>query len=151
MCLPYFFFLPEPFNQIPIRVPYFTVYLIFVIAGWPADEFQLVLYIMSIKGLQFLTSGIGMMCFAAFKYFMCVHPGGPHDCDKYGPGANVPVVTGLIDWFGISILVWIAFLWLPCSVRSAGLRDMLPAADDDEAGEGSGRTCCGAARERGKG
>jgi len=132
MCMPCFSFLPPPLNYIPVRVPFFTLYLVLVVTGCPADEFQLVQYIMSIKGLQFICSGIGMMCYAAYTYYMCVHPGGKHTCDDYGPGAAYPVVVSIIDWFGTCVLVWIAFLWLPCSVRSAGIRDPVEEQEEEQ-------------------
>lgn len=154
MCMPNFSFLPEPWNCIPIRVPFFTVYLICVVTGCPADEFQLVQFIMAIKGLQFVCSGVLMMCIAAYMYFMCVHPGGKHTCDQSGPGAKQPLFVSLTDWLGTCILVWVAFLWLPCSSRSAGSRDEfeLEAEEGDvrEAREVTA-TCCGGVRDSDKG
>jgi len=162
MCLPCFSFLPEPFRAIPVRVPFFIVYLICIVTGCPADEFQLVQFIMAIKGLQFICSGVLMMCTAAYMYYMCVHPGGTHDCDIRGPGVKQDLMVSLTDWIGTCVLVWVAFLWLPCSERSAGLRDVVEAgegsnepqnsqnaqsSDAEEAGTG----CCGAKRERDKG
>merc|ERR1712050_96298 len=90
------------------------------------------------------------MCFAAFQYFMRVHPDGSHTCALTGPGAKIPLILSLVDWFGISILVWVAFLWLPCSTRSAGLREIIPEQlEDEEAASNSiskrigGSGCCG--------
>jgi len=170
MCLPSFSFLPNPFRAIPVRVPFFVVYLICVVTGYPADEFQLVQYIMSIKGLQFLCSGIGMMCYAAFQYYMCVHPGGTHTCDKSGPGAKQDLLVSVTDWIGTCSLVWIAFLWLPCSERSAGIREIPDSNNTNQTNAGevpaqnananteadgeveAGNGCCGAkAWEREKG
>jgi len=113
-------------------VPFFVMYLIFIITGKPADEFQLVQFIMAIKGLQFICSGVLMMCIAAYMYYMCVHPGGFHTCDETGPGVKQDILVSLSDWMGTCVLVWVAFLWLPCSERSAGLRDL---TGDGEGGD----------------
>jgi len=141
MCCPCFTFLPPPFQAIPIRVPFFVLYLILIVTGHPADEFQLVQYIMAIKGLQFLCSGILMMCYAAYLYYMCVNQDGTHSCDKTGPGAKQDLLVSITDWLGTCILVWVAFLWLPCSERSAGNRDFMEEEEDEE--EASGSRCCG--------
>uniref|UniRef100_A0A6T0SWT4 Uncharacterized protein n=1 Tax=Alexandrium monilatum TaxID=311494 RepID=A0A6T0SWT4_9DINO len=162
MCLPSFSFLREPFRAIPVRVPFFIIYLICVVTGCPADEFQLVQFIMAIKGLQFICSGVLMMCTAAYMYYMCVHPGGTHDCDTRGPGVNQDLFVSVTDWIGTCVLVWVAFLWLPCSQRSAGLRDPI----EDQIGDGNAGNannsagpqepqeaevgCCGAKRWEGE-
>merc|ERR1719277_2230835 len=106
MCLPSFSFLPEPFNRIPVRVPYFTLYLILIwVAGGKdeprPDEYQIVLFIMSIKGLQALSSGIILMCIAACQYYICVdmRKGGQHSCDVTGPGVTIPLEISFVDWF----------------------------------------------------
>jgi len=122
-----------------MRVIFFAVLLIMVAAGCPADEYQLVQYILAFKGTQFISSGVAMACVAAIKYYLCVHPGGEHTCDVDGPGANQDVPTSAVDFLGSCILTWIAFLLLPCSQRSAGMREI--GAQDEEAGEA--RTCCG--------
>lgn len=156
MCMPCFSFLPEPYRDIPVRVPFFCMYLLFIVTGCPADEFQLVQFIMAIKGLQFICSGVLMMCIAAYMYYMCVHPGGFHTCDTAGPGVKQDIVVSIADWIGTCVLVWVAFLWLPCSERSAGARDIaIEEADNappapgsptgsNDAEEARGRGCCGA-------
>lgn len=133
MCLPSFSFAPAPFNMIPVRVPFFILYIILIMCGNPPDEYQLVLYIMSIKGLMAVSSGICAMCIAATQYYMCVHPGSVHTCEKSGPGVTIPIIISMVDWIGISSLVWMAFLALPYSVRTAGVREII--VDEEEGNE----------------
>lgn len=52
---------------------------------------------------------------------MCLSP--PED----GPGANQDLFTGLVDFIGSTLLTWLAFVLLPTSVRSAGMREVTSA------------------------
>merc|ERR1719476_578064 len=93
--------------------------------GNPPDEFQLVSYIIGFKGSQFISSGVIQAVIAAVKYYMCVHPGGSHSCDTEGPGSTQDLGSGLVDFVGSCVLVWAAFLLLPYSATSAGLRSVV--------------------------
>mmetsp|Transcript_73292 Transcript_73292/g.184656 ORF Transcript_73292/g.184656 Transcript_73292/m.184656 type:complete len:471 (-) Transcript_73292:80-1492(-) len=135
-----------------IRVAFFSLMLLLIVAGNPADEYQLVTYIIGFKGSQFISSGVIQAIIAAIKYYLCVHPGGTHTCDVDGPGATQDLASGLADFLGSCILTWIAFLWLPCSNRSAGLKDIVDKeASSGGEGEAAGtvmeevpqRGCCG--------
>lgn len=83
-----------------IRVAFFTVLLFCIILGRPPDEYQIVTFILSFKGAQFLSSGVFMACVAAVKYYMCVKPGGTHTCDTEGPGVSQDLITSSVDFFG---------------------------------------------------
>mmetsp|Transcript_44995 Transcript_44995/g.143338 ORF Transcript_44995/g.143338 Transcript_44995/m.143338 type:complete len:515 (-) Transcript_44995:143-1687(-) len=115
-----------------IRVTFFTVMLACILRGAPADEYQLITFILTFKGTQVISSGAGMSVVAAYKYYMCVHPHQYHSCSMTGPGAKDDLVSGFVDFLGSCVLVWVAFLSLPCSVRSAGLRDL--TCEDEEEG-----------------
>ncbi|CAK8993010.1 Uncharacterized protein SCF082_LOCUS3319 [Durusdinium trenchii] len=121
-----------------IRVAFFTLILLLIIAGRPPDEYQMVTFILTFKGAQFLSSGVFMACLAAVKYYMCVKPGGTHTCDTEGPGVSQDLVTSSVDFFGSCLLVWIAFLLLPCSRSFGGVRDI--AEEKESKSEVSG--CC---------
>ena len=121
-----------------IRVTFFTVILICIILGRPPDEYQLVTFILTFKGAQFLSSGVVMACVAAVKYYMCVKPGGHHTCDVEGPGVSQDLITSSVDFFGSCFLVWIAFLLLPCSRSFGGTRDL----SEEEATETREKTSC---------
>merc|ERR1712178_531330 len=121
-----------------VRVAFFTVILIFMLLGCPADEYQLVQYILAFKGTQFISSGVAMACLTAVKYYLCVHPDGVHTCDKDGPGVNIDVFSSMSDFIGCCVLCWIVFLLLPTAQRSAGLKEI---ADDPEA-QKEGKLCC---------
>lgn len=127
-----------------VRVAFFSIILILMLAGCPADEYQLVQYILAFKGTQFISSGVCMAIFAAVKYYMCVLPGGRHTCDKNGPGVTTDVVSSAVDYFGCCILCWVVFILLRTSKRSAGLKDL---AEDPEAAEKA--KCCNWHQDRG--
>jgi hypothetical protein len=122
-----------------VRVAFFSVLLIFMLTGCPADEYQLVQYILAFKGTQFISSGICMAVYAAVQYYLCVNPGQEHTCDKTGPGVTTGNTSSAIDFFGCCILVWIVFFLLPSSIRSAGLREI---AEDPEATDDKKLCCC---------
>mmetsp|Transcript_156003 Transcript_156003/g.500250 ORF Transcript_156003/g.500250 Transcript_156003/m.500250 type:complete len:453 (+) Transcript_156003:105-1463(+) len=127
----WFFTILSLFTGYGIRIWFFAFVLMLIVTGCPADEFQLVSYILGFKGSQFISSGIIQACIAAVRYYMCVHPGGTHTCDVDGPGAREDIVSGLSDFLGSCILTWVAFFFLPCSGRSAGSRvvgEATPAA-----------------------
>lgn len=123
-----------------IRVAFFTIMLIMIVVGCPADEYQMVQYILAFKGTQFISSGICMAIMAAIKYYMCVKLDGTHTCDTEGPGVNIDTTTSAIDFFGCCILVWIAFFCLPCCKRSAGLKEIV--VETAQKGP-EGKNCCG--------
>lgn len=125
-----------------IRIGFFLTLLICIVTGRPADEYQLTAYIIGFKGSQFISSGVIQACQAAVRYYLCVHPGGTHTCDTDGPGANQDLVSGTIDFLGSCVLTWVAFFWLPCSARSAGMRVAVEKAEDEETGG-----CCGSASQ----
>jgi len=112
-----------------IRIIYFSVILVMLLRGCPADEFQLVSFVLSLKGSQFFSSGVVMSLRATVKYYSCVHGDLMHNCDTNGPGAYQDPLTGLVDFVGSCILAWVAFLCLPCSRPSAGTRDF--SLDDE--------------------
>eukprot|EP00931_Biecheleriopsis_adriatica_P102421 TRINITY_DN77399_c0_g1_i1.p1 TRINITY_DN77399_c0_g1~~TRINITY_DN77399_c0_g1_i1.p1 ORF type:complete len:473 (+),score=70.74 TRINITY_DN77399_c0_g1_i1:203-1420(+) len=126
-----------------IRVMLFFVFLVCILMGRPADEYQLTEYILGFKGMQFISSGVCLAIQAAVQYYMCVHHDGTHTCNEDGPGARQKIVYGLVDWWGSCILVWVAFLFLPCSNRTAGLRELgtdeSSAANENQMSQG----CCG--------
>jgi hypothetical protein len=83
-----------------------------------ADEFQLINFILSFKGMQFITMGV-IRALQGFAMFMlCTtgrgHPD-KHDCEDEGPGTNGAMLISSVAFFLQVILCWIAFLLLPCS------------------------------------
>lgn len=125
-----------------IRCMFFFLILLLILTGRPPDEYQLVGYIISFKGTQFISSGIVLATIAAVKYYLCVHPDGTHDCATKGPGADQDVMWTGIDFLASCIFVWIAFICLPCSARSAGVREI--GIDSEAQVEGANEDkCCG--------
>eukprot|EP00929_Paragymnodinium_shiwhaense_P076453 TRINITY_DN39314_c0_g1_i1.p1 TRINITY_DN39314_c0_g1~~TRINITY_DN39314_c0_g1_i1.p1 ORF type:complete len:335 (+),score=45.84 TRINITY_DN39314_c0_g1_i1:158-1162(+) len=123
-----------------VRVGFFVMVFAMILLGGPAaDEYQLVSFILSFKGTQFVSSGVCMAVMAAVRYYICVLPDGTHTCDVNGPGAVQDLFSGAIDILGSCFLVWAAFLALPYSTRSAGLRDDYQHGDAGSQPERGGR------------
>jgi len=83
------------------------------------DEYQLIGFILSSKGMQFLTSGVLQNALGAGQYYYAIH-----FCDlqeeciaRHTPGQGEPLVFALIDFFGSVSLVWMAFYLLPRSSK----------------------------------
>ncbi|CAJ1347804.1 unnamed protein product, partial [Effrenium voratum] len=129
-----------------VRVIFFAILLLCILGGNPPDEYQMVTFILSFKGAQFLSSGVLMACVAAVKYYMCVKPGGVHTCDTNGPGVSQDLVTSSVDFFGSCVLVWIAFLLLPWTASFGAARDL----DEDSGGTEKEEGCC-SKYDRGRG
>lgn len=137
-----------------IRVTFFLLLLVFIILGLPPDEYQLVTYILTFKGTQFLSSGILQAIVAAVRYYACVHPNGTHSCSESGPGQTQNLLSGLVDFLGSCMLTWAAFLLLPLSQRVAGTRGINAEADNSNNQEPLGpdeQRCCRYRLDRTKG
>ena len=133
-----------------IRVAFFALVLLCIVAGAPPDEYQTVCFILMFKGAQFLSSGVFMACLAAFEYYMCVKPGGTHTCDTEGPGVSQGLATSSVDFVGSCALVWLAFLLLPCTRSFAGAREITAQSDvKEEEQSGAEERCCFYDRSRG--
>lgn len=115
-----------------IRFVFFLFIFILIVRGCPPDTFQLINFILTFKGTQVISSGVVMSIIAAYRYYLCVHPNGFHTCDVNGPGSSTNLGRGgVLDFLGSCFLVWAAFLCLPCSNSSAGVREILPEEEDD--------------------
>mmetsp|Transcript_68292 Transcript_68292/g.177319 ORF Transcript_68292/g.177319 Transcript_68292/m.177319 type:complete len:542 (+) Transcript_68292:103-1728(+) len=119
-----------------LRTIWFSSILGMLLRGWPADEYQLVNFILTLKGSQVLCA-IFLSMVSTFKYYGCVHSDFAHTCDTDGPGAAADVASGITDFVGSCILVWVAFLSLPCSRSSAGSRKVGAEDDEDNLTDGS--------------
>jgi hypothetical protein len=98
----------------------FMFLLIFLLID-KSDEFQLINFILSFKGMQFLTMGIIRCCIGFTMFMICVpvhSKGGPHhDCEDNGPGAGGALFASGAGFFLQVLLVWIALFMLRCSVE----------------------------------
>ncbi|KNC49046.1 uncharacterized protein AMSG_05006 [Thecamonas trahens ATCC 50062] len=92
--------------------------IVFLVIDW-GDEYQLVHFILSFKGLQFVTTGFLPALISAVQFYVCTaHTG---RCDRDGPGE--PLWTyGL--FLGQILIVWLAFVLLPYSVKK-GARSLI--------------------------
>lgn len=82
------------------------------------DEYQLCLFILQFKGTQFLSHGVIRTITGFFLYLSCVTVPAKkdgHSCDESGPGIAGPFEIIMGGWILQVILIWIAFLLLPCS------------------------------------
>jgi len=112
------------------RVGFYSLILLLL---WAApdgvDEYQLTSFVLSAKGMQFLTSGVVNNAYGAADYYIALHVcDGDQDCIlRHTPGQNTSVVFPVIDFFGSVCLVWAAFWLLPRSTGH-GLRSRRAAA-----------------------
>jgi len=119
-------------SMIPdLRVAYYGLLLILFIVPGPADEHQLVQFIVQTKATQFLSSGIGLAFVGGMQYYMCVGEH-RHTCAQHGPGSSTTALMGAIDIIGTSSLVWLSFLMLPYSRRAEGESVRMEALYADE-------------------
>jgi len=115
-----------------IRVAFHLCLFILIVRSCPADSYQLVSFILGFKGTQVLSSGVAYAIIAACKFWDCIHSDMTHSCNVAGPGVDMDIWTGGVDFFGSTILVWVAFLWLPFSTNYAGSKDLDGAIADIE-------------------
>lgn len=91
--------------------------LIFIILD-KSDEYQLIFYILTFKGTQFLSHGIIRTIMGFFVYLSCVTAPGmedQHHCDADGPGMAGIYEIEVGGFLVQVLLVWIAFVLVPCS------------------------------------
>lgn len=86
-----------------------------------SDTFQLVQFILSFKGMQFITQGVIRSITGYFSFVACVTaPGNAsgHKCASSGPGVYGKLgIAGIIGYFFTCFLVWLAFALLRCSTE----------------------------------
>eukprot|EP00927_Polykrikos_kofoidii_P016836 TRINITY_DN17637_c0_g2_i1.p1 TRINITY_DN17637_c0_g2~~TRINITY_DN17637_c0_g2_i1.p1 ORF type:complete len:648 (-),score=95.69 TRINITY_DN17637_c0_g2_i1:115-2058(-) len=83
-----------------------------------SDEFQLVDFILRLKGLQFFSQGIMRCAIGYYLYFMCVTAPGDereHICEHHGPGLMGSYPTVIAAWLIQLLLMWTAYFFLRCS------------------------------------
>jgi len=133
-----------------VRVIYYIVILACINFPGPPDEYQLVQFILCLKAVQFLTSGIGLAFVGGIQYSFCITEGPNHTmvhtCDKDGPGSVTSIPLGIIDTVGLCVLIWWCFTLLPYSRRSGGLRresffqDPMRSGNSNQSGVGHTRS-----------
>lgn len=114
-----FFWVHTAFSMVSlygIRVSYYSVLLFFILMQNP-DEFQIVQFIIMLKGTFFLSGGVVQGVRACWGYLHCVHPGGCHTCDRNGPAYTLDTTTQAVDLLGTFTLVWVAYISLRWSVH----------------------------------
>jgi len=108
-------------------VPFFSLRILFysllllLLAAAPdgVDEYQLISFILSSKGMQFLTGGVLLNAVGAAEYFYAIHfcHLQPACVGRHTPGQGEPPIFAVVDFFGSVLLVWVAFLLLPRSTK----------------------------------
>jgi len=107
-----------------VRVAFFSLILtLLAVAPDGVDEYQLVSFILSTKGMQFLTAGVLLNALGSAQYYYAIHfcELSPECIDKHTPGQSEPVLFAVIDFVGSVLLVWVAFVLLPCSRKHGTL------------------------------
>lgn len=84
-----------------------------------SDEYQLIDFILSFKGTQFITMGI-IRCIQGFVQFMLCYTAkadGLDSCTEDGPGTRGSMLASSISLLVIIFTTWAAFCLLRCSVE----------------------------------
>ncbi|EAR89534.2 transmembrane protein, putative (macronuclear) [Tetrahymena thermophila SB210] len=85
------------------------------------DEWQLLLYIVSFKKMQFFSVGVtgSLLGYALFFFCSTVNDYNSvsdyYKCKNNGPGSKINIVSDIVGFLLQIVLCWIAFLLLPCS------------------------------------
>jgi hypothetical protein len=134
--------------QIPNLVPVFGIqqlwWCFLYLLLDKTDEFQLVNFIISFKGAQFLTVGIISMVTGAMIYFSCTLQ---RNCDDAFPGSIHFFFLTIIGFFVQIIATWTAFALIPCSVKKGHAVDSLRESYNKDGEPGT----CGTTRYPGRG
>jgi len=112
-----------------LRIWLFLLLWLFILRGCPPDEYQLVRFFLGVKTTQFI-GGLAMSVVAATMYYSCVYDKNFHRCDVEGPGSMQDLASSAVDFVGNALLVWLAFVSLPCSSPAAGQRDLDSHVED---------------------
>jgi len=107
------------FSAVPVHgISPFVFFCIFLLID-KSDEWQLLQFILSFKGMQFITQGIIRSISGYFAFVGCVTApakSNGHSCHKQGPGVYGDIgILGLVGYVTTCILVWISFALLRCS------------------------------------
>ena len=99
------------------------------------DEYRLIDFILTFKGFQFFSMGFLQLFMGAARFYACIH--GTADC--------IDVTAVLEPWEMAAfvfqmVLVWVAFLLLPCSEKRGGRQYRKPLAHEEA--EEEERSCC---------
>jgi len=130
-----------------IRTFYFFLVLCLIDLG---DEFQLMRYIQAFKAMQFISGGLVAGTAGGFQYYACVNFTPNHLCGEkiWGPGQADNFFTQIVSFFGQMLMVWVAFMLLPCSVQKGRRRfknqtqDERLQTDVEQANESWGAWAC---------
>ncbi|KAL4502409.1 hypothetical protein ABPG72_011996 [Tetrahymena utriculariae] len=85
------------------------------------DEWQLLLYIVSFKKMQFFSVGVtgSLLGYALFFFCSTVNDydsiSDYYKCKDNGPGSKINLISDVVGFLLQIVLCWIAFLFLPCS------------------------------------
>jgi hypothetical protein len=126
-------------NMVPVLgIQQFWWMLIFILHD-RRDEYMLVRFIINFKGWQCFTVGLLGMVSGSVQYLVCSLG---DSCEQAYPGSFLFFALSLAAFLLQMVLVWVAFLLLPCSVK-LGVRSGSKVARE-EADLNPGRAgCCG--------
>jgi len=107
------------FSLIPVYgVSQFVFLFMFLIMD-KSDEFQLINFILSFKGTQFISMGVIRAVTGFFMFMMCVtaKASDNHSCEDEGPGNRGAMLITSAGFLLQVVLVWIAFVLLRCAAE----------------------------------
>ncbi|KAL4470316.1 hypothetical protein ABPG74_011927 [Tetrahymena malaccensis] len=85
------------------------------------DEWQLLLYIVSFKKMQFFSVGVtgSLLGYALFFFCSTINDydsiSDYYKCKNNGPGSKINIISDIVGFLLQIVLCWIAYLFLPCS------------------------------------
>lgn len=106
-----------------VRLAFFLLLLLAHLAGRPADTYQMINFVFTMKGNQFKSGGVILSIYRLVVWLCCVTPGDADACDGRMPGHNVPKLLSIVDLVGSLALGWIAFFLIPRSEVHQGAMD----------------------------
>jgi len=117
-----------------VRLAFFSLMLVLHMTGMPPDTYQVMNFVLTMKGTQFISGGLVLLVFAFVQYVMSVRPGDPSACVEDGPGSNIYSWLSFLDMFGSCALGWLAFSLLPLTRTHEGedRESVLPKLEDVE-------------------
>mmetsp|Transcript_3114 Transcript_3114/g.8936 ORF Transcript_3114/g.8936 Transcript_3114/m.8936 type:complete len:417 (+) Transcript_3114:82-1332(+) len=113
-----------------VRFSFFVFLFILQVANWPADTYQIILFILTFKGTQFQSGGILLLVYAFAMYTMCIKPGDLQSCTQDGPGMFIPTWLHFLDILSSGFFCWFALMWVPSTRSHTGSLEQHSEIDD---------------------
>jgi len=105
---------------------YFFLIIFFIIDK--TDEFQLLFFILQVRGMQFLSDGFLQVYLRYVQYFICMMAGVICSTESY-PGGEVAVVMDITGYILRALMVWCSVILLHTYSEQKRPKNLNPEAD----------------------